>query len=49
MTMASELLATGAEREVKQLDEKLFFETYTPAATAEPTKKPAVEPKSKRR
>lgn len=49
MTMASELLATGAEREVKQLDEKLFFETYTPATAAEPTKKPAVEPKGKRR
>src|SRR5690606_16964823 len=38
MTMASELLATGAEREVKQLDEKLFFDSYTPA-TAEPAKK----------
>lgn len=49
MTMASELLATGAEREVKQLDEKLFFETYTPTTAAEPTKKPAVEPKGKRR
>lgn len=46
MTMAGELLATGAQREVKQLDEKLFFETYTPAT--EPTAtKPAA--RSKRR
>jgi general secretion pathway protein A len=30
MTMASELLSVGAEREVKQLDEKLFFDLYTP-------------------
>lgn len=30
MTMAQDLLATGAQREVKQLDEKLFFDTYTP-------------------
>jgi len=49
MTMASELLATGAEREVTQLDEKLFFELYTPATGAEPAKKPAMEPRSKRR
>jgi general secretion pathway protein A len=34
MTMAGDLLATGAQREVKQLDEKLFFETYTPAEPA---------------
>jgi len=27
-TMASELLAEGARREVKQLDEKLFLELY---------------------
>ena len=48
MTMASDLLSTGAEREVKQLDEKLFFDTYTPA-TAEPAKKLATAPQSKRR
>jgi type II secretory pathway predicted ATPase ExeA len=36
MTMASDLLATGALREVKQLDEKIFFDMYTPAI-AEPT------------
>lgn len=40
MTMASDLLVTGAQREVKQLDEKLFFDTYTPVA-AEPPTKPA--------
>jgi type II secretory pathway predicted ATPase ExeA len=34
MTMANELLANGAQREVKQLDEKLFFETYTPQTDA---------------
>ena len=48
MTMASELLSTGTEREVKQLDEKLFFDTYTPA-TAEPAKQPASAPQGKRR
>jgi len=48
MMMASELLATGAEREVKQLDEKLFFDTYTPA-TAEPAKKPTIGARSRRR
>jgi general secretion pathway protein A len=48
MTMASDLLSTGAEREVKQLDEKLFFDTYTPA-TAEPAKKSAPAPQAKRR
>jgi len=49
MTMANDLLAAGVQREAKQLDEKLFFETYTPATAAEPTKKPAVESKGKRR
>jgi type II secretory pathway predicted ATPase ExeA len=39
MTMAGDLLATGAQREAKQLDEKLFFETYTPAT--ESAAKPA--------
>ena len=48
MTMAGDLLSTGAEREVKQLDEKIFFETYTPAM-AEPAKKPAAAPQGKRR
>jgi type II secretory pathway predicted ATPase ExeA len=37
MTMAQDLLATGAQREVKQLDEKLFFDTYTPAKAEPPT------------
>lgn len=44
MTMAGELLATGAQREVKQLDEKLFFETYTPQTDAA-TKPAAVQGK----
>jgi len=43
MMMAGELLTTGAEREVKQLDEKLFFDAYTPEASR-PSKK-----RSKRR
>jgi hypothetical protein len=38
MMMAGELLATGAEREAKQLDEKLFFETYTPTSEPAPSK-----------
>jgi len=46
MTMANDLLVTGAQREVKHLDEKLFFDTYTP--TNEPVAKPATAP-SKRR
>lgn len=41
MTMAGDLLSNGAEREVKQLDEKLFFDTYTPTTATEPAKKPA--------
>jgi type II secretory pathway predicted ATPase ExeA len=47
MTMANELLVTGAQREVKHLDEKLFFDSYTPT-TSEPATKPAAVP-SKRR
>jgi type II secretory pathway predicted ATPase ExeA len=43
MTMASDLLVTGAQREVKQLDETLFFDTYTP------TTKPATANQGKRR
>jgi len=48
MTMANELLVTGAQREVKHLDEKLFFDTYTPTSDATPRTKPIVTP-SKRR
>ncbi len=48
MTMAGDLLSNGAEREVKQLDEKLFLDTYTPVTTTEPAKKPAPS-SSKRR
>ncbi len=46
MTMANDLLVTGAQREVKHLDEKLFFDTYTP--TNEPVAKPSTSA-SKRR
>jgi type II secretory pathway predicted ATPase ExeA len=48
MTMANDLLVTGAQREVKQLDEKLFFDTYTPI-TAEPPGKPTTANQGKRR
>lgn len=48
MTMANDLLATGAQREVKQLDEKLFFDTYTPTK-AEPATAPAAVAQGKRR
>lgn len=34
MNMAGELLALGAQREVPQLDEKLFFDTFAAPATA---------------
>lgn len=47
MTMANDLLVTGAQREVKHLDEKLFFDTYTPTTSSEPSVKPAAT--SKRR
>lgn len=48
MTMASDLLVTGAQREVKQLDEKLFFDTYTPTS-AEPAAKLTPANQGKRR
>jgi type II secretory pathway predicted ATPase ExeA len=48
MTMANDLLVTGAQREVKHLDEKLFFDTYTPTSDAMPAK-PATAAPSKRR
>lgn len=43
MTMAGELLAAAAQREYKQLDEKLYFELYAvpPRAGAEPLKSAA--------
>ncbi|HEY4175847.1 MAG TPA: ATP-binding protein [Kofleriaceae bacterium] len=47
MTMANELLVTGAQREVKHLDEKLFFDSYTPTSS-EPAAKSVVV-SSKRR
>jgi len=48
MTMANELLVTGAQREVKQLDEKLFFDLYTPAKP-EPAAQLASAAQGKRR
>lgn len=47
MTMANDLLAAGVQREAKQLDEKLFFDSYTP--TTEPAAKPAPAAQGKRR
>ena len=48
MTMANDLLVTGAQREVKQLDEKLFFDTYTPVK-AEAAASPVTVAQGKRR
>jgi hypothetical protein len=39
MTMAGELLAVGAQREVRQLDEKLYFEVFAVPPAEKP--KPA--------
>ena len=36
MNIAGELLAVAAEREARQIDEKLFLETCTPPPVAEP-------------
>ena len=33
--MAGELLALAAQREAHQIDEKLFFDTFAPPATAQ--------------
>jgi type II secretory pathway predicted ATPase ExeA len=41
MAHAHELLLAGAEREVTQLDEQLFFDVCAPAAAARPRPKPA--------
>ena len=41
MAHAHELLLAGAEREVTQLDEKLFFDVFAPAAAERPRPKPA--------
>jgi len=35
MNMAGELLAAGAHREVKQLDEKLYFDVFAPPTSAD--------------
>lgn len=40
--MAADLLAAGAEREVKQLDEKLFLEIFTPSAPPDRGGRPRV-------
>jgi general secretion pathway protein A len=47
MTMAAELLAVGAQREVKQLDEKLYLELF--AVTAPPTGAPLKAAAGRRR
>lgn len=47
MTMANDMLAVGVQREAKQLDEKLFFECFTP--TTESAAKPSSAAQSKRR
>jgi type II secretory pathway predicted ATPase ExeA len=44
MSMAADLLAVGAERDARQLDEKLFFEVF-----AIPAPPPTTTPKGKRR
>jgi general secretion pathway protein A len=36
MNIAGELLAIAAEREARQIDEKLFLETYATPPVAEP-------------
>ncbi|MGH7477721.1 MAG: ExeA family protein [Longimicrobiales bacterium] len=41
MTLASELLATAAQRELAQLDEKLFFEIFAPPQRPRPAPTPA--------
>jgi hypothetical protein len=33
MNMAGELLTVAAQREARQIDEQLFFETFTASAT----------------
>lgn len=47
MTMAGELLAVGAQREVKQLDEKLYLELF--AVTAPPSTEPLKVASGRRR
>ncbi len=34
MNMAGELLTVAAQREARQIDEQLFFETFTASAAA---------------
>ena len=46
MIMADELLHMGVRREVKRLDEKLYFEVYGPKRT---DRKPAAKSKSHKR
>jgi len=40
-TLAGELLTIAAQRELSQLDEKLYFEVFAPAQTPRPSKAPA--------
>ena len=39
-SMATELLATAAQKELPQLDEKLFFETFTSQTSSSPRRRP---------
>ncbi|MHC4610353.1 MAG: ExeA family protein [Planctomycetota bacterium] len=39
-TMANELLALGASRKISQIDEKLYFEAFTPTSRPKPRNQP---------
>jgi hypothetical protein len=39
--MAAELLAAAAQRELSQLDEKLYLEVFAPPRTASKPRRPA--------
>ena len=45
-TLASELLTIAAQRELSQLDEKLYFEVFAPAQTPRASKAPATARRS---
>lgn len=44
MSMANDLLLAGAQREVRQLDEKLFFDLFVPTPSEKPRARPAAAP-----
>jgi type II secretory pathway predicted ATPase ExeA len=41
MSMANDLLLAAAQREARQLDEKLFFDVFAPPAVRKPRPRPA--------